>query len=321
MIEIKGVSKRYPNTNLPALDRFSLSIARGSFFGLLGPNGAGKTTLLSILCGILEPTGGTVEIEVDGQRLAPRAARAWIGYAPQDLAFYPTLTVRENLEFFARVHAHGGTALKERVDACLALGQLGPQRHKRAAALSGGLKRRLNLAIALLHDPPLVVLDEPTAGVDAQSRLYLQGELRRLRERGTTIVYSSHLLEEVEALCDSLAIIDQGRLVASGGTSALLGEPVIELRLARALPPGLHDRLASITAAHDLKAADATIVIACDEPHAALVRALDLLHVESIGVIEARLGGRSLETLFFQLTGTRLRDGDADDHAPAARLR
>ena len=319
IVEFNAISKRYHAQGEPALDRLTLAIPRGSFFGLLGPNGAGKSTLLAILCGILEPNEGKVEMQVEGARLTPRTARRYIGYVPQDFAFYPTLTVRENLAFFGAVHGLQGRQLDDRINACVDLALLGPQRHKRAATLSGGLKRRLNLAIACLHSPLLLVLDEPTVGMDAQSRLHVQRELRALRSAGTTILYSSHQLEEVEGLCDERAIIDQGRIVSTGHTATLLGEPIVELRTESPLPAPLVARLASITRARDLKHADCTIVISCAEPDAALVRALDMLHLESIKVREARLGGRSLETLFFQLTGTRLRDGDDDGSADRLR--
>ena len=322
-VEIESLTKLYRNTRIPALDRVSLTIPTGSFFGLLGPNGAGKTTLMSIVCGVLEPGGGDVRIVLDEQPTHPAAARHAIGFVPQDFAFYPTLSVRENLAFFGAVQGLHDRLLDERIDACIALGQLNPFRHRRAQLLSGGLKRRLNLAIAMLHQPPLLVLDEPTSGIDAQSRRFLQDELKRLHREGTTIVYTSHYLEEVADLCDHLAIIDHGRIAASGTREALLGQSLIELRLAQPASSGLTGRLAEITGARDLKQAEGVIIITCEDPQRGLVRALSLLQAEKESVIEARLGSRSLETLFFQQTGIQLRDGDGDpdDHAQASRLR
>jgi len=211
MLKIASVSFGYPRTG-PVLKDISLEIPHGAIFGLLGPNGAGKTTLISILSGLRRPSGGRVQGD----------CRA-IGLVPQELAFYPMLTVRENLRFFGGVQNLGGARLRERLDAVVAFARLEGVPDRRAAELSGGLKRRLNLAIGLLTDPDLVLLDEPTVGVDPQSRAFLLESIAALRSPARHLLYTSHYMEEVQAICDHVAIIDEGRVLAAGPLAAVLG--------------------------------------------------------------------------------------------------
>jgi ABC-2 type transport system ATP-binding protein len=320
-IDLAGVAKTYPRADAPALAGIDLHVPAGSFLGLLGPNGAGKTTLISILAGILAPDGGTITLQpADGSpALSPQAARARLGLVPQDLAFYPSLSVEENLRFFGAMQGLGGARLREALDAALAVGRLEGVRRQAAATLSGGMRRRLNLAIGVIHRPALLVLDEPTVGVDAQSRHYLQQELRALHARGTTIVYTSHYLEEVEALCDRIAVIDRGRLVAHGALDDLLQDDVVRLRLATRLPARFVEALLALPAVSDLRVDDAAVAIVTGTPAATLAAALDLARDAGMPVVEAAMGTRDLEALFFKLTGTRLRDGEAppEPSAPA----
>jgi ABC-2 type transport system ATP-binding protein len=194
------------------LDQVSLDLPDGGVFGLLGPNGAGKTTLISILTGQLRGASG--RITVNGR----------IGLVPQDCAFYPMLTCAENLRFFAAVQGLGGAELEQRVAAVAAFGRIEGVLARRAGQLSGGLKRRLNLAIGLLTEPEVLLLDEPTVGVDPQSRAFLLESIRALARPGRTIVYTSHYMEEVQSVCDRVAIIDAGRVLVSGTIADLLRE-------------------------------------------------------------------------------------------------
>jgi ABC-2 type transport system ATP-binding protein len=219
LIKISGLTKSYPSAARPALDGVSLQVPPGCVFGLLGPNGAGKTTLISILTGMLGKDVGRVEvggINVDDD-LAE--VRRLIGYVPQDLAFYPTLTVGENLRLFS---ALSPGAAKNRLDFAIHAADLSARLKKPAQALSGGLKRRLNLAIGLLGQPRLLCLDEPTAGVDPQSRHFLIETVKRLRDQGMTILYTTHYMEEIERACEQIAILDHGRIIAEGPLKDLL---------------------------------------------------------------------------------------------------
>lgn len=216
MIHIHALHKQYRDAARPALAAVDLQVPAGSVFGLLGPNGAGKTTLISILTGTLRSDSG--QVQVAGMPAAD--ARHLIGYAPQELAFYPGLSVRENLEIFAAL-----TPGADRSGIARAVTTAGLEAHgdKRAGTLSGGLKRRLNFAIALLGRPRLLCLDEPTAGVDPQSRNFLLETVRSLRDQGVTVLYSTHYMEEIERVCDRVAILDEGRVIAHGSLDELRG--------------------------------------------------------------------------------------------------
>ena len=315
-IQITQLSKTYHGATRPAVDRASLSITDGDFFALLGPNGAGKTTLISILCGILAPSAGSISVRgPSGGLLEPRAARALIGLVPQELAFYPTLTVVENLRYFAAMHGVRGSALASGMEAALSAGQLKAVKDQRAETLSGGLKRRLNLAIGVVHSPRLLVLDEPTAGVDAQSRGFLRDELKRLNAGGMTVVYTSHYLEEVQQLCTTLAVLDHGRVIAQGSLAELLQRDLVTLRFTE--PPGTEvlARLAGIAGVSAVQQDGAQVALVTPDPQAVLAAALATAHAGGVTVTEATMGQRDLEGLFFQLTGKSLRDKGANHRA------
>ncbi|MGC3979819.1 MAG: ABC transporter ATP-binding protein [Steroidobacteraceae bacterium] len=222
LIHIEHLSHRYPKAAAPALQDISLSIPRGCSFGLLGPNGAGKTTLLSILTGLQAPQTG--QISIADQDIAKHAAaiKHLSAYVPQDYAFYLQLTGRENLRFFADVYGLTQAQWQQRLDYCVQVCRLDELLDKRSADYSGGMKRRLNLAIGLLNDPQILYLDEPTVGIDALSRQVIIEAIQALRARGTTVIYTSHYMEEIEALCDEIAIINHGRVVARASTAHLL---------------------------------------------------------------------------------------------------
>jgi ABC-2 type transport system ATP-binding protein len=221
VLELENLTIRYGG--LVAVDGLSLRVAAGEIFGLLGPNGSGKSTTIAAVAGGLPPAYGT--IRVAGRREAddPLAYRRLIGLVPQELALFDELTAEQNLAFFGRLYGLGGARLGRRLDEVLAL--IGLKGHARRAVrtFSGGMQRRLNLACALLHEPPLLLLDEPTVGLDVQSREAVFACLRRLRERGAAMVFTTHHLEEAEQLCDRVGIVDHGRLVAAGTLAELCG--------------------------------------------------------------------------------------------------
>jgi len=198
----------------------SLQLNAGDILGLLGPNGAGKTTLVSLIAGLLKPLQGRVLIDGKPAHLGRRD----VALVPQEYAFYPRLSGRENLLYFAGALGLNRTQAKDRAERALRDCELEPWQHRRAAHYSGGLKRRLNFAIALLQQPRLLILDEPTAGVDPQSRAFLLNTIRRLNQQGTTLIYTSHLLAEVESLCRSVAVLDSGRITLQGAMDTLLAE-------------------------------------------------------------------------------------------------
>jgi ABC-2 type transport system ATP-binding protein len=219
LVALEHVSKSYGDR--PALRGLSLTVKEGDALGLLGPNGAGKSTTMSLITGLLEPDAGTVRLFGD-QRPGDRATRARIGFAPQSLSLYPVLTAEENLTFFARMNGCSGERLRDAVERGLRLAGLVERRRDRVATFSGGMQRRLNLACAVVHGPKLLLLDEPTVGVDPQSRAHLFECLKTLRAEGLTMIYSTHYMEEAETLCNRVAIVDQGRVLAEGTVKELV---------------------------------------------------------------------------------------------------
>ena len=226
IVEASGLEKAFGENT--AVDGMSFSIESGETFGLLGPNGAGKTTTISMLVGLLEPDTGTVVVgtESQGTRGNPviPEIRRMIGVAPQSLSLYEELTARENLQFFAQLYGLAGKSLKDRVDWCLEFSQLKDRASDRVSTFSGGMKRRLNIAVALIHEPNLLLLDEPTVGVDPQSRNHIFECIQQLRDRGLTILYTTHYMEEAQRLCDRVAIMDHGKLLALDSVAGLLSK-------------------------------------------------------------------------------------------------
>ncbi len=216
------VRKQYPGGTEPALEDFSLHVEQGEFFGLLGPNGAGKTTAVSILCGLFPPDSGLVRIMGLDVCSQGRAVKALSGLVPQDLALYEGFTVSENLRFFGRLYGLGGRRLQRRIDWCLELAALADHGDRLVKTCSGGMKRRLNLVAGLLNEPDILFLDEPTVGIDAQSRNLIHEQLLRLKDQGATIIYTTHYMAEAMELCDRIGIVDHGRLVAEGPPGELL---------------------------------------------------------------------------------------------------
>lgn len=221
MIEVSNLRKRYRDAPRAALDGLKLSVPAGCVFGLLGPNGAGKTTLISILTGMLTRDSGQCTVDGRDPQTDPGAVRRRIALVPQALAFYPGLSVRENLRLFATLTPGASAARESRA---IEIAELAPHLDQRAERLSGGLKRRLNLAIGLLGDARVLFLDEPTAGVDPASRNFMVETVRRLGSEGYTVLYTSHYLDEIERACERIAIIDEGRLLAQGALSELLAK-------------------------------------------------------------------------------------------------
>ncbi len=281
MLALRGLHKRFGDR--VAVDGLSLEVRRGEILGLLGPNGAGKSTTIHMAVGLLDPDRG--EVDVDG-RGSPRnpEVRRMLGVAPQALALYGQLTPEENLRFFGRVQGLSGRALADRVEWALAFAALADRRRDRSEQLSGGMKRRLNMAAALVHDPALILLDEPTVGVDPQSRNAILDRVVELRGAERAVVYTTHYMDEAARICDRIAIVDDGKMLAIGTVAELVsrhgGDPtlvVVEGGVERRIPTR--------------------------DPAGELSRILAAGRVDDFRVERA-----DLEAVFLQLTGRRLRD-------------
>jgi len=218
----RAVNKRYKNSAGPALNNLNLEVRRGEFFGLLGANGAGKTTAVSIFSGFFPPDSGTVQLMGMDILRQPNTIRQVLGLVPQEIALYDSLTARENLAFFGRLSGFSGKKLQARVAHCLDFARLSEQANRLVSTFSGGMKRRLNLVAGLLHAPQILFLDEPTVGIDTQSRHLIHEQLAELNRQGTTILYTTHYMEEAEELCSRIGIIDDGSIIEQGVPGELL---------------------------------------------------------------------------------------------------
>lgn len=222
IIELKYLTKYYKGSSTPAIDSISLNIKKGEIYGLLGPNGAGKTTTISILCGLFGPTSGNVFIDGMEYQNSSDKIKNIIGVVPQEIALYPSLTARENLSFFGHMYGLKGKQLKNRINECLTLFGLEKNANRRIKTFSGGMKRRINIIAGILHKPKVIFLDEPTVGVDVQSRNVILEHLKKINEEGTTIIYTSHYMEEAENFCSRVAIIDKGNILTEGKPKELI---------------------------------------------------------------------------------------------------
>ena len=308
-LECRGLRKRFGE--LEAVRGVSFEIAAGETYGLLGPNGAGKTTTISIACGLLEADAG--EIVVAGQQLTTHSvgAKAAIGYVPQELAIYPDLSARENLRFFARLYGLSASQASERVEEVLAVIGLADRAREQTKNFSGGMQRRLNIGIGLLHRPRLLVLDEPTVGVDPQSRNAILASVEQLSGEGMAVLYTTHYMEEAERLCDRVGIIDLGELKAEGTRAelvALVGEHD-RVRLG-----GVGDADAAAAAARTLMAVraasveDGGVQLIVEQARRLLPELLQTVAASGFAVDAVEVDEPDLEAVFLHLTGKALRD-------------
>lgn len=219
IIEVKGLTKRYGRAGV--LDNLCFDIRKGEIFGLFGPNGAGKSTFISIIATLIRPTAG--DVLVNGASVADQPVRVkpFIGFVPQDIALYPALTGSDNLDFWAGIYGLRGSLKKERIAEAIALSRLGDRIRDRVSRYSGGMKRRLNISVSLLHHPEILIMDEPTVGVDIQSRRVIMDALASLKNEGRTIIFTSHYTDELETLCDRIAVMDKGKILALGTPAEL----------------------------------------------------------------------------------------------------
>jgi ABC-2 type transport system ATP-binding protein len=316
---------------LTAVDGISFDIKRGEIFGLLGPNGAGKTTTISMLAGILPPTGGEIVVDGHDASQAGMAVKRAIGVVPQELAVYPKLTGKENLDFFGELYGIRKSDLTRRTSQMLELVGLSDRAGSRAETYSGGMKRRLNLAIGLMHNPRLLLLDEPTVGVDPQSRNHIFEGVRALNQQGLTILYTSHYMEEVEALCDRVGIMDGGKLVACDTVPNLiagLGGAVIEIGVDSLVPteeqmnqlrsmryaesvdfvPTVLTETDSVDSLTGVMGGANLLRIRARQVDQALPELIAALYEVKISLRSLNIQQPNLETVFLALTGKSLRD-------------
>ncbi|MBV8072822.1 MAG: ABC transporter ATP-binding protein [Acidobacteriaceae bacterium] len=309
MIQVEQLRKVFGDTT--AVDDLSFSASGGEIFGLLGPNGAGKTTTLNCICGLLTPTSGRIRVLQYDVSRDGSAARRFLGVVPQELALYEDLSAMENLQYWGGACGMRNPVLKTRAEEILAAIGLADRAKERVRRFSGGMKRRLNFGCGILHSPKLVLLDEPTVGVDPQSRVYLLDLVRAQARGGACVLYTTHYMEEAEALCDRLAIVDHGRIIAEGTVPelrALSGERDL-LRLSGIFPAEKVKYALKELPELELVQADSNgLIISVTEAPRRLPAIFAALQSAEAEIREVNLTQSSLETLFIKLTGKQLRE-------------
>lgn len=311
MLEAVQLSKSFGNNQ--AVKDVSLSLAAGESVGLVGPNGAGKSTTIAMLSTLLKPDRGEVLLNGQDVTAEPDPLRQILGVVPQDVALYPELTAEENLQFFGALYGLRGPRLRQAVDSALELVGLADRRREQVKKYSGGMKRRINIAAALLHDPKIVIMDEPTVGVDPQSRNHILESVRTLnREQGLSVLYTSHYMEEVEQLCDRIYVIDHGEIIAQGTRSELkdllADDTTVELQVDGALD-GLIGRLESIAGVRSITEGEGgQVKLIASGSRELLTQVIRAAEAAEVSVSGLNLERPSLEDVFLHLTGRTLRD-------------
>jgi len=294
-----------------AVKGVSLQIARGEVFGLLGPNGAGKTTTISMLTGLLEPTDGTITVDGMDVKRHTNEVKSKLGLVPQELALYPTLSARQNLLFFGRIYGLKGKELQQRVDEVLEMIGLTERANDAIEEYSGGMKRRVNIGAGLLHRPEVLFLDEPTVGVDPQSRNAIFESVEALNRSGMSVIYTTHYMEEAQRLCHRVAIVDSGELIALDTPTALirsLGGGIIVIGLVEGYPEEIVDQAAQLPAVKAATRTDGQLKVETHRLQEALIGVLDITNKLDVGITSLELLEPNLESVFLHLTGKRLRE-------------
>lgn len=323
--KLRKVFKRKDGTAIEAVKGIDLTIYKGEIFGLLGPNGAGKTTTISMISGLLEPTEGDAHIGGHSIRKEPMQAKALMGIVPQEIALYPQLSARHNLEFFGQMYGLTGQKLKERVDEVLYFVDLQDRQNDRIDTFSGGMKRRVNIAAGLLHRPQLVYMDEPTVGIDPQSRRRILDMVFQLRdEYSMTVLYTTHYMEEAQELSDRVGIIDHGEIIALGTQEELTRQVGEEDRLVfslgdQPLPQSILEAVEDMTSVHRVvqnlpsegaeEAGRAVqLTIFAEDGRIVMPQVIRVLNDASVEITAVEVREPDLEALFLHLTGRALRD-------------
>lgn len=310
VLELKDLTKKFGD--FIAVDHISLNVREGEIFGLLGANGAGKSTTIHMISSLLRPTAGTIRILGRDIAKERRYAKTNLGIVPQDLAIYEDMTVYENVRFFAGLYGLRGSLLKERTEEALSFVGLADKAGSFPKNFSGGMKRRLNIACAIAHKPKLIIMDEPTVGIDPQSRNYILESVRKLNESGCTVIYTSHYMEEVEELCTRIVIVDHGKIIAEGTKEQLKAiiTDVKDIRIETKSAAGEQtaERIRKLPGVRGAQSEEQTIRVQSEAAVDNLNRILKLLIDDGLEIRSVEEREPNLETVFLTLTGRNLRD-------------
>ncbi|MBW5447135.1 ATP-binding cassette domain-containing protein [Cohnella sp. CFH 77786] len=309
VLEIRNLTKKFGD--FAAVDNMTLSVREGEIFGFLGANGAGKSTTINMIASLLRSTKG--EIDLLGRSISANArfAKSNIGIVPQDIAIYEDMTAYENVRFFAGLYGLRGETLKERTAEALEFVGLGDKHKSYPKNFSGGMKRRLNIACAIAHRPKLIIMDEPTVGIDPQSRNYILNSVKKLNEMGSTIIYTSHYMEEVEEICTRIAIVDHGKIIADG-TKEQLKSIITDTKEiwigVRSAEPVQVEALKAIPGVLSVRVEEQTVMVSSKAEVGNLNRIIQQLIKDQAEIRSVEEQAPNLEAVFLTLTGRNLRD-------------
>jgi len=308
-IQVHELRKKFGEVE--AVRGVSFEVQSGRIFSLLGPNGAGKSTTISMLACLLQPSQGDACVEGHSIRNDPQGVKAALGVVPQDIALYPDLSARENLEFWGKMYGLRGAALRQRVDEVLEIIGLTERQKGKLGTLSGGMKRRVNIGAALVHRPRVIIMDEPTVGIDPQSRRHILDNVKQLNEQGMTVLYTTHYMEEAQELSDQIAIMDQGKVIACGTNAELVkivGEmDRVDLSLAGESVP-VADCWRETPGVHSLSAQDGHLTLLVEDSNLVLPRLFESAARAQTRITSVAIQEPNLEAVFLHLTGKALRD-------------
>ncbi len=320
IIEVKDLVKRYGQ--LTAVDSITFEVPAGEIFGLLGPNGAGKTTTIAILSSLIRPTSGTARVAGIDVVRSSLAARSKLGVVPQEIALYPSLTARDNLLFWGRMYGVPERALRERIDEILSVVGLADRAGNRIDTFSGGMKRRINIAVGLLHRPDVLFLDEPTVGIDPRTRRSILDLVRELNSHGLTVLYTTHYLEEAESLCHRVGIMDEGKMMAMGTRdelTAMIGaRSLIEVK-ADGMDESLTGWLESLDGVDEAALEEDALTVSMKVGSNLLPSLVERLAAGGARIHSIDVNAPNLESVFFHLTGKSLRDEGATEETTGTR--
>lgn len=309
LLKVLGISKQFKK--VLAVDNISFTVQKGEILGLLGPNGAGKSTTISMISTLILPDSGDILYADASVVKKPKVIQESLGYVPQEIALYPMLSGKENLLFWGKAYGLKGTHLKKKIDEISEIIGIKDRLKDKVKTYSGGMKRRLNIGVALLHDPELVIMDEPTVGIDPQSRKHILDTVLELNKKGMTVIYTSHYMEEVEYLCNRICIMDQGKIIAEGTKEQLIEQydtsRDIKLKLENTTE-SLFEKIRKLTSVLTVTSLEEEVIVKVSQDQKVFKSIVDLLNDENIGILAMEIDEPSLETVFLNLTGRVLRD-------------
>ncbi|CAM3730473.1 ABC transporter ATP-binding protein [Mesobacillus thioparans] len=311
VLQVNQVTKRFKD--FEAVKDVSFSVNKGESFGLLGPNGAGKTTTIQMVSGLFPPSSGNIEIAGIDMVRQPKKGQGYLGIVPQEIALYQTMSARENLAFWGRMYGLKGQNLQKRINDVLEIIGLADREKEKVETFSGGMKRRVNIGAAILHNPELLIMDEPTVGIDPQSRSHILETVKKLNQEGMTVIYTSHYMEEVEYLCEKIGIMDHGKFITSGTISELRETIGDRCRIVMNFS-GDHQHeemkktLSPLVPEQDLAIKDSELAIFHNEPQKVLSELIQTVTGAGYEITSVEIVEPNLESVFLHLTGRSLRD-------------